>query len=159
MDYIIIITWLALVAVIVYIFYSFLNKKKGSIYEFQNFGRGDIPYVTIDVQGIPLNFIVDSGCGISIISESILKDIHYEESPRKVNLSAITSDSIKSGVVAVPVEINGKTVNVDFAVHPACDIANFEALYGVTIHGLLGDEFFYRTRCKIDFGKHAITLY
>lgn len=159
MDYLIIILWLALVACVIYGFYVFLNKRKGYVLEFQNYGKVDIPYVTINMQGMPFNMIVDSGCGISIISSSVLSQLEFEESLRKLSLSAITDDSIKSGVVRIPIEINGRTIQEDFGIYPECDIANFGVLYGITMHGILGNEFLDKTRCKIDFSKHTVTLY
>lgn len=159
MNCLVSVVWLALIAVIVYVFYVFLSKRKKCVLEFQNYGKTDIPYVTMNIQGTPLNMIVDTGCGISIISAEVLNQLEFEESPRKLSLSTIIDDSIKSEVVTIPIDINGKTIQEDFGIHPDCDIANFGVLYGITIHGILGNEFLEKTRCKIDYNKHTVTLY
>ena len=130
------------------------------IAKFQNFHKTDIPYITLDVQGIPLNLIVDTGCGISIISRQAAKKLSFEESPRKISLSALTSDSLKEpAVVVIPITVDNRQVYEDFVVYDNNDIANFQSNYGITIHGLLGNEFFQNTDCKIDYNNHTVTMY
>ena len=128
------------------------------ITKFQNFHKVDVPYITVDVQGVPLNMIVDTGCGISLISRSVLKSIPYEKSPRHINLSALTTDSVESGAVVIPVTVDDKVVKGDFGIIDEDDIANFQKFYGITIHGLLGSEFFQETDCVIDYNAHTVTL-
>lgn len=158
MEYVIIGLWLALVVCIICFLYMYLKKRRGTLLEFQNYGKVDVPYVTLNIQGVPLNMIVDTGCGISIIMEDTLEQLEFEKSPRRISLSAITSDSINSGVVRIPIEINGKTIPEDFSVYPSADFGNFDALYGIHINGLLGNEFLEHTGCCIDYEKHAIIL-
>ena len=128
------------------------------IAKFQNFHKTDIPYITIDVQGKPLNMIVDTGCGMSLITKDAVKGLSVEKSPRKVGLSALTSDAIVPDVVVIPITIDGKQVCEDFAVYDEDDIANFQKLYGITIHGLLGNEFFQITDCVIDYSTHTVKM-
>lgn len=125
---------------------------------FNDFPRTDVPYVTINVQGIPLNMIVDTGCGISIISKDALEYLEYEKSPRKIQLNSLTPDSLSTEVVTIPFNIGNKSVKEDFAVYSQKDIACFGANYGVVMHGLLGNEFFAKTQCKIDFKKNSLII-
>lgn len=159
MEYIIVGLWLALVVCIICFLYKYLKRRKGFILQFQNYGKVDVPYVTLNIQGIPHNMVVDTGCGISIITEDTLKSLEFEESPRKISLSALTSDSVKSGVVRIPIEINGRVIPEDFSVYPGTDFGNFDTLYGIHINGLLGNEFLENTGCFIDYEKHAIILH
>lgn len=125
---------------------------------FNNFPRTDVPYVTINVQGLSLNMIVDTGCGISIISKDALNNLKYEESPRKIHLNSLTPDSLASEVVTIPLNVGSKSIKEDFAVYSQKDIACFGANYGVIMHGLLGNEFFAKTKCKIDFKKNSLII-
>ena len=59
------------------------------IAKFQNFHKTDIPYIVVEVQGKPLNMIVDTGCGMSIIEKKALKGLKYTVSPRNISLSAL----------------------------------------------------------------------
>ena len=128
------------------------------IYYFQDFDKTDIPYITMDVQGMLLNFLVDTGCGVSIITKSVLDNISYEDSVRQVQLEALTSDSLHSGMVTIPITVNGKQLEEDFVLYDKDDIANFQAHYGITIHGILGNEFLNKTGCHIDYKKHTVTI-
>lgn len=125
---------------------------------FQNYGKTDIPYITIDIQGRPFNFIVDTGCGMSIIASEFLDGIEFRHSQRQIQLSAITSDAINSNVVTIPINVRGKAVDEDFAVYGESDIANFQVHYGITIHGILGNEFFEKTGCQIDYKNHIVVF-
>lgn len=133
----------------------FSHRQK---YSFMNFDRVDIPYITINIQGISLNMIVDTGCGISIISAEVLKSLSHTASPRAISLEALTSDSLSSRTVTIPMKIGNKTLQEDFVVYDAKDIANFQANYGIPIHGLLGSEFFDKVKCHIDYYKHTVTF-
>lgn len=145
-----------LIVVGVVLFYY--SRHKGSRYSFQNYNTVDIPYISLDIQGVLLNMIVDSGGAVSIITENALHQLSYEESKRQVNLNAITGENVPSKMVTIPVNISGKEVKEDFVVHPVSDFGGFEVMYGITIHGLLGNEFFEKTGCKIDYKKHTVTL-
>lgn len=100
--------------------------------------------------------IVDTGCGISIISKESLESLNYDDSTRKVNLQALTSDTLESNVVKIPIRLN-KEVLVDFVVYENSDFGGFNA-NGININGLLGSEFFEEMKCRIDYGKHALII-
>lgn len=156
--YIIIILWLVFLTVLVFSAAYTVNTKCRS-YMFQDTGIVDIPYITIDIQGVPMNMIVDSGGAVSIITASALEGIAYEKCQRQVSLNAITGESIPSAMVTIPISIGNHEVIGDFIVHDTDDFANFGSMYGITIHGLLGNEFFEKTGCRIDYRKHSVTLY
>ena len=132
--------------------------KYSYVFQFQDFDKADIPYIAMEVQGIMLNFIVDTGCGVSLISKSVLDSISYEDSVRQVQLEALTPDSLHSGMVTIPITINGEQLEEDFVLYDKDDIANFQAHYGIIIHGILGNAFLDKTGCKIDYKKHTVTI-
>ena len=140
---------------------SIIAKKmfnRSYVVPFQDYGKVDVPYITIDVQGTPFNFLVDTGCGVSIISKYFLDGINYSESKRKVDLMALTPDTLNGGMVTIPLTIKGKVITEDFVVYDKQDIANFQAHYGITIHGILGNEFLEKTGCKIDYKNHKVIV-
>lgn len=132
--------------------------SKGEIYEFQNYGKADIPYITLDIQGFCLNFIVDTGCGVSIISADALDSLEFSESQRKIQLEALTPDSLDSHMVTVPLNVGNSHLEEDFVVYDKADIANFQAHYGIVIHGIIGNEFLDRTGCQIDYKNHIVVI-
>ena len=129
-----------------------------SICPFINYGTTDIPYISLSIQGFELNFIIDTGCGVSIIRKDMLSNLDYADSSRKVQLSALTSDSLHADMVTIPIMTNSRQVEEDFVVYDQEDIANFQALYGITIHGILGNEFLERTGCQIDYKNHIVVI-
>ena len=149
--------WVFFLCVIVVLMTKKLFNRSYS-YAFQNYDKTDIIYITVDVQGIMLNLLVDTGCGVSIISEDVLSQIQYKESNRKVQLEALTSDSLHSGMVTIPITIKGKQIEEDFVTYDKQDIANFQAHYGITIHGILGNEFLDKTGCRIDYKNHKVII-
>ena len=120
--------------------------------------KTDIPYITIEVQGHQLNMITDSAAAVSIIRKDALEMLTTEQSSRKISLSAITNDSVSSQVVTIPIIIRGKEFKTDFLVYEGSDIADFGNKYGVVIHGLLGVEFFRKTKGMVDFNKQSIVF-
>lgn len=134
------------------------NYNKREKYYFQNYTAVEIPYITIDVQGQPLNFIVDSGAAVSMITQRTLGHISYEPSPRKIEISATTNESIPANTVTIPITIKGNTIKEDFIVHSTDDLANFMVMHGIEAHGILGNEFFEKTKCRIDFKNHVVII-
>ena len=132
--------------------------NKSFILPFQNYDVTDIPYITLEIQGFLLNFLVDTGCGVSIILKDVLENIDYSESSRKVQLEALTSDSLHADMVTIPITVNSKHIVEDFVVYDKQDIANFSVHYGITIHGILGNEFLDKTGCQIDYKNHIVVI-
>lgn len=134
------------------------SRSKGvSVYTF-SIGKVDIPYITISIQGIELNMIVDTGCGVSMMCRDVADKFEKEDSSRKISLQAITDDSVNSNVITLPLTINKKSLNVDFALIDAPDFGGFVHKYGFRVHGILGVEFLETFKGSIDFDKHTITF-
>ena len=147
------------IAVPILLLYSQRNKKKHS-YPFNNFGKVDIPYVTLDIQGHLLNLIVDSGCGISIIHTPTLeeKKLLYNVSEKKVDISSLTTDKKTLDSVFIDFVLNGKIITQEFFTHNDDDFGNFKQMYGIEIHGLLGSDFLDAYKCSIDYNKHSLIV-
>lgn len=133
---------------------------KRRVFEFQNYNDVDIPFVTLNIQGNLMNMIVDTGCGVSILNEAAIKncELLYRNSDRKVSLSAMTDESVEMGAKKISFNIGKKEVTEDFFIHNVSDFGNFNSMYGIECHGLLGSSFFNNYNCKIDFKKHTLTV-
>ena len=131
---------------------------RGYIYPFEENDLIGIPYVTIDIQGKPYNMLIDSGAALSIIRKDILNTLEYEESERKVSMQTLTPSDVPNSVVTLPITIGKTVVKDDFIVYETDDLANFQKLYGVVLHGILGNEFYIRTKCNIDYKEHRLIL-
>lgn len=153
-----VVLWIALIIALLVVLFKYAYSRPSAIFLFQNENKTDVKYITIGIQDQQLNLLVDTGCGISIISSKVAATLKHQKSPRKINLSALTPDSLASNVVSIPIVLGNKTITEDFALYDEDDIANFEALYGITLHGILGAEFFEKTNCKIDYKKHCLII-
>lgn len=138
---------------------SVILMHSSSSYDFQ-IGEIDIPYVTMDVQGNQFNMIVDTGCGVSLLNKPAIQDceLMYQNCDRVVSLSAITDDKIESGAITVSFEVGKREVTEDFFLQDVEDFGNFQQMYGITIHGLLGSSFFEKNNCVIDYENHTFTI-
>lgn len=148
------ILWLAIILFLL----SAVARKyfdKSSKYSFQSWEKSDLPFITIDVQGCPLNMITDSAAAVSVIRRESLEKLTYELSSRRIHLSSVTTDGINSEVVTIPININGKEVKTDFVVYNEDDIADFRR-HGIVIDGILGVEFFKRTGGVVDFNTKTV---
>lgn len=157
-----IITILALIPILIILAvptYMWIKNIRSEEYFFQNFDKTDLPYITIDVQGQQLNMIVDSAAAMSIIKKDVISELSYEPSPRKITLAALSNEGgIDSETVILPITVNDTEIKTDFLVYDSDDIADFGRKFGVTIHGLLGVEFWKRTKGIIDFNKQSVTF-
>lgn len=145
------------IAVVIFILSYGAKKHINSVakYSFQSWEKSDLPFISIDVQGHKLNMITDSAAAVSIIRKDVLKDLTFEDSSRKVSLESLTDDGIKSEVVVIPININGKEVRTDFVVYDSDDIGCFRK-HGIIMDGLLGVEFFKATKGMIDFQNQTV---
>lgn len=153
---IIIAIWVAIVLFVIGGFLYVMNRKV--VYKFQEYNKVDLPYIALDIQGKTFNMLLDSGASVSVIGDKSLNSIEYEESKRKVELCALTDDSIPSRVVKIPFTVNKKKYTEEFVVYPESDIAGFESKYGIAINGLLSKEFFDKTKGKIDFKNLSVAF-
>ena len=154
---IIILLWLVFVVSLICCLVNYLKTRNNQIYSFQAL-KSDIPYITIDIQGNSLNMIVDSGAGVSLITEEALSFLKYEETEREVTLQGIVNESTPPKMVTIPISVKGQEVKEDFIRIHADDFAGFGKKYGVIIHGLLGNEFFEKTGCIIDYKNHSVSF-
>lgn len=147
---------------VIFIVLYYVSKRllsNNASYSFQDSEKTDMPYISLDIQGKQFNMIADSAASVSILRKEALNQLSvYESSPRKVSLTAITNDEVRSNVISVPININGKEIKTDFVVYDGGDIADFGAKHGVTIHGILGVEFFKKTKGIVDFKKQTVTF-
>ena len=71
---------------------------------------------------------------------------------------ALTPDTLNGGMVTIPLTIKGKVITEDFVVYDKQDIANFQVLYGIVLHGILGNEFLEKTGCHVDYKNHVVVI-
>ena len=152
---ILIFLWIAFIL----LFLSYVARRfvhKSILYPFNNWDTIDTPYITLNIQEHDFNMIVDSGASVSIIRRDFIKNLNYELSPRVIKMIALTDDGVNSDTITVPINVNGNEIKNDFVIYDGSDIANFEVKHGITIHGILGVEFFRKTGGIVDFTNKTV---
>jgi hypothetical protein len=135
-----------------------LFKSKHKSYKFINdIDVTDIPFVTIEIQGVKCNFIVDSGADASIISPNFIDENNIIHKKAQNNYSLISAEgkTFDTPIAKVPLVINHKLTSEIFALND-----NIENIFScdVKISGLLGSPFLNKHQCKIDYKNHKLDI-
>jgi hypothetical protein len=114
----------------------------------------------INDQG-PLNFIMDTGAGLMVITDPTLVDSVVINSKRTIKLTGCSNESGYDAYVTSPlkVEIPGLTSYGVSAAVLKTDHFGLSNFVGMPIAGLLGYDFFANLAVKVDFGDSTMTVY
>lgn len=135
---------------------NFLLPQRKDIIPFhQGFDLTGLPVVTLYQGDKKLNFLLDTGATLSIIDSNIIDTLNYkpineggtilsgiEGKPKNVN-SCIVEFSYKN--------TNYETVFLSYDMSPS--FSRIKNNSGVTLHGILGSEFFRRFQYILDFAE------
>lgn len=119
----------------------------------------DLPVVCFKCDGKPFNMLVDSGANNNVIDARIIESYPYKETNYCASLSGIEGN--ESPIVDfIEIEINHK----DEVYTDKFQVANVSKLFdniknnsGVTIHGILGNNFFQKYKYILNFDE--LTFY
>ena len=132
----------------------FRKKKPDKISFLQSYYLIGLPIVTFETNGHRFNFILDSGATGCSIDKSILKHIdvgepiHYQEQyGLGSNLGKLPCYKLK--FTYKDKEYEGEFLAGDYSDH--YDMIKKE--FGVTIHGIIGTDFFKKHQYVIDFAE------
>lgn len=110
----------------------------------------------------PYNFVLDTGVGLMIITDSTLADTTKIAGARKIKISGLGDDGeIAEAIVTPPlsININGLVSNGVSAAILKADIFNLSGYTGVPVHGLIGYDFFNSLAVKVNFTDSILTAY
>ena len=124
--------------------------------------RNDFIVVNIYFNDVfPLRFIFDTGAEHTILVKKEITDLFQIDYTRKFTLYGADMQTQLFAYLAPGVSLRAnriKAINRSILVLDE-DYLNFEKLTGVSIHGILGADFFRRFVVKIDYRKQKLTLY
>lgn len=114
---------------------------------------------TIDGKG-PYNFILDSGVGIIIITDPSLIDSVGDLSSRRIKLSGIGEGKDLEATIAsnISFDIHGVVGQHLTAAILSKDQFGLSNYAGMSIHGLIGYEFFNGLAVKLNFTDSTLTV-
>lgn len=159
MTYVFFILWALLVVAVSMLFlYYFTNR--GTKYDFKQYDEFEMPYVTINIQDIPMNLLVDTACTVSMLNKPSFenRELLYQDTGKKMSLTAVTNQEIVSSTIIVKYNIGKKEVEDEFFVQDEKDFGDCQKKHGITIDGVIGAAFLDKYNCIVDFKKHKLII-
>lgn len=142
-------------------FFSLKDNRKSVDIPFKFLRNLVIIQLNINNKG-PYNFVLDTGVGLMIITDSSLADSINIAGARKIKLTGLGDDDEASEAIVTPalnVDIRGLVSNGVSAAILKTDIFNLSGYTGVPVHGLIGYDFFNSLAVKINFNDSILTVY
>lgn len=134
------------------------KKKPDSPKSSMSFREGlnltGFPIVTFINNDRVFNFLLDTGSNVSLINGSVLNNLKYEENSSEVELYGLdgierTGKSIISYLTYEDVSYKAQFFVTDLT--PT--FHQIKQAHGVTLHGILGSDFFKAYKYVLDFNK------
>lgn len=122
----------------------------------ETFDLTGIPIVTININNNKLNFVLDSGASFTFLDKETAESMNiiYDTLDDCKYFNDINSSNAQ-GRVSLIANIKGKPFKHNFYILDWSEaINNVKASYGITLHGILGADFFSMNKYIIDFNKY-----
>lgn len=101
-----------------------------------------------------INLLLDTGSNNSIINTNTLKDLIYENLEGNSQVFGLNGEDQKGGYVSLPLGYKGKTYYMEcLSINMEPTFTKMKQQFGVTIHGILGTDFFERYKYVLDFNE------
>lgn len=147
-----------LMLIIVSIVGVFLYKRYNSVDTKLSFKESldltNLPVVTFYSGHKKLNMLLDTGSSECILSKEYLDNIWYTETDQSKQVFGMEGNIVQNPIVTTTISYSGIKFDVEFI---ATDMSQPFGLIkqesGVTIHGILGSNFFTRYKYILDFDK------
>ncbi len=114
----------------------------------------ELPIVTFYQNDKKFNFLLDTGSNYSHISKKAVALIKGEIIEAKAEVAGI-GKSTTSGICKTSLNYKGAEYNIDLNIGEHLDsaFACIKSETGVTVHGILGNQFFQKYKYILDFNK------
>lgn len=110
------------------------------------------PMIVLFHEGKRLNFIIDTGCTKSLISDSAI-DLSPYETIDEVNSWGVDGIKTVCPVKRITLSYGDLELPFDFSVRDITSINKTTQKHGVTAHGLIGSDFLAKYKYVLDFKK------
>lgn len=132
---------------------NWFKKTKKTCIDFSaGFNLTDMPIVTFTQGDVKLNFLLDTGSTNSLINESMVKNINVIPLQTDTKMFGLDGNYTKVEVAVISIFYNGIEYANDFMISNLDKpFSNIKKESGVTIHGILGNNFFTRNKSILDF--------
>lgn len=127
-----------------------LSRRNMSFMESLN--MTGLPIITFESAGGKLNFLLDSGSNVCLISRKALENSLYTEKDEKISVHGVGNNESIGRCVRFNVKYRKRTYGIKCSVLE--DDSMFKSLkdtYGIKLDGILGTNFFYTYKYVLDF--------
>lgn len=139
---------------------KYKHNKKHSVGFYQNKVTQSEPIIVAKVGGTDLNFIVDSGCEMSLLSKSATKQISIDRF-KNVSHEIYGCEGKPQNVELCHLKFSIGNVMVD-DVFGLCDMESsfklFEHKTGIPLHGIIGTSFLIPHKSIIDYDSYKFSF-
>jgi predicted aspartyl protease len=140
-------------------YFSIADGSKRKTFPFKVIRNLVVVKVSINNAG-PYNFVLDTGVGLMIITDPSLVDSIQIPTKRTIKVSGLGDGDAYEAFVTSPLNVNVSGI-VSHSVSAAIfkkDHFGLSQYAGISIHGLLGYEFFSQLAVKVNFTDSLITV-
>ena len=114
----------------------------------------ELPVVTFYNGHKKLNLLLDTGSSECVINKTCLDSIWYQETNSCKEVFGMEGNAVRNSVISTIISYSGLKFDVDMvAMDMTQAFAAIKKESGVTIHGILGSNFFTRYKYVLDFDK------
>lgn len=123
---------------------------------FQNsMDLADAPVVTLYQGDKKINFILDTGATCCTIDSTYLKKLEYEERQELINNTGIEGNSTQCKTCNINISYKSKHYKVPCLIQDLSKaLETIKKETGITVHGILGTNFFNAFNYVLDFDKY-----
>lgn len=112
----------------------------------------DLPVITFYNNGKKINFLLDTGANLSVIDSNILDQFDYKEYDVMGVVYGIEGNIQNIKYVTMDILYKNMNFNEQFQVMDmGAAFGNVKSESGVTLHGILGNNFFKKYKYILDF--------
>ena len=132
---------------------NWFKKKKKTCIDFSaGFNLTDLPIVTFTQGNEKLNFLLDTGSNKSLINASIVNKLNHIPLKSDSTMFGVDGNYTKVEMTVISIFYKGEEYANDFMISDLDKpFSNIKRESGVTIHGILDNNFFVRNKSILNF--------
>lgn len=101
-----------------------------------------------------VNLLLDTGSNHSIINTNTLRDLVYTNLNGKSHVFGLNGEDQEGGYIVLPLQFKKKTYEMDcLSINMEPTFRKMKEQFGVTVHGILGTDFFEKYKYVLDFNE------
>ena len=137
---------------IISLFYGKRNDKKNEMSFKEGFDLTEMPVVTFQCGDKKLTFLLDTGSNNCIIDSNIIDSIPHEMTDDTSNLFGLEGNTMKVNICRIKLTYKKTDYEYEYIINDMSQcFGQIKRDTGVTLHGLLGSNFFNKFKYVLDF--------